>query len=329
MTIHKSIAIVGAGIAGLSCATRLHDAGHSVHVFEKSHGCGGRMSNRRGEQGQWDHGAQYFTARTPLFRAEVSRWQQAGAAAVWKPEIRIFGTHPPAQHNSVIERFVGTPKMTAPARLLAKNLHVQHQTTIKALQRQQQGWQLHSAEHGLLDEIFDAVVIAVPAPQATPLLQPFSAHFSILPTAVTMVGCWAMMLEFSHPTEIPFDAAFVNDGPLRWIARDSSKPGRGVTETWLLHASGEWSEAHIEDSPEAVAATLLPAFYKLGGAEPQSWSAHRWRYAHTEKPLTAGYLWQEALALGLCGDWLNGDKVEGAWWSGQKLADAILQVTGT
>ena len=83
------IAVIGAGLAGLSCAQALLRAGHTVHVFDKARGPSGRMSTRRAEDahGPWqcDHGAQYFTARDPAFRAEVARWQQAGVAAVWMP----------------------------------------------------------------------------------------------------------------------------------------------------------------------------------------------------------------------------------------------------
>ena len=41
------IAIVGAGLAGLTCAQFLAQAGHRVHVFDKSRGPSGRMSTRR------------------------------------------------------------------------------------------------------------------------------------------------------------------------------------------------------------------------------------------------------------------------------------------
>ena len=75
------VAIIGAGIAGLSCATQLARHGCAVSVFDKSRGPAGRMSTRRGEGWQCDHGAQYFTARSPEFRAEVARWQAAGVSA--------------------------------------------------------------------------------------------------------------------------------------------------------------------------------------------------------------------------------------------------------
>ena len=71
-----TVAIIGAGLAGLSCATRLQAQGFEVHVFEKSRGPSGRMSTRNGENWSADHGAQYFTARDPLFIEELKTWVQ-------------------------------------------------------------------------------------------------------------------------------------------------------------------------------------------------------------------------------------------------------------
>ena len=58
-----SVAIIGAGASGLSCAQSLSLAGHTVRLYEKSWRAGGRMSTRLGEDWVADHGAQYFTAR--------------------------------------------------------------------------------------------------------------------------------------------------------------------------------------------------------------------------------------------------------------------------
>ena len=113
------IAIIGSGIAGLSCATMLHRAGLEVSLFDKARSPGGRMSTRRGDDWQCDHGAQYFTARHPEFRAEVARWQQAGVADLWAPRLWRFDGDSREHRASTVERFVGTPAMTAPARYLA------------------------------------------------------------------------------------------------------------------------------------------------------------------------------------------------------------------
>ena len=103
------IAIVGSGLSGLACADQLVAAGHSVRLFDKARGPGGRMSTRRidtaaGQVG-FDHGAQYFTARDPAFRQQVDQWQDSGASARW-----------PAAGP---EAWVGVPIMNAPVKALA------------------------------------------------------------------------------------------------------------------------------------------------------------------------------------------------------------------
>ena len=329
----QTIAVIGAGLAGLSCAQALLQAGHTVHVFDKSRGPSGRMSTRRAEDdnGPWqcDHGAQYFTARDPAFRAEVARWQQAGVAALWDARLASFDGTAWSNPATPLERFVGTPRMTSPAAWLVQHLGepalAQWQTTVQRLDHSEGGWTITSAEHGPHSPRYSAVLLAVPAPQAVPLLAPVSPAGAALAASARMRGSWAVMLRYASPVALPFEGAFINTGPLRWVARDSSKPGRTGQETWLLHASPEWSEAHIEDSAEAVTTALLTAFAALGGPAPLAATAHRWRYADTEPALTQGSWWDAQMRLGLCGDWLHGGKVEGAWLSGRALAQQVLK----
>jgi len=320
------IAVIGAGISGLACATALVEAGLHVQVFEKSRGVSGRMSTRRGEDWQCDHGAQYFTARDPVFRAEVQRWIAAGAAALWEPRMRVYagpGAADWTSHASSVERFVGLPGMTAPGRLLASGLQLHTEVCITGLRRDESLWRLQSAA-GDIDGHFDAVVLALPAPQAQALLGDVAPALAAQAGSVVMRPAWALMLRFDTPLSLPFDAAFVNAGPLRWVARDSSKPGRGAQDVWLLHATPAWSAQHLERAPEQVALALQDAFVTLGGTRAEQWQLHRWRYADSERTLGQPCVWDMALGLGLCGDWLQEDKVEGAWRSGRALAECVL-----
>lgn len=317
--------VVGAGLAGLSCAQGLRAAGFDITVVDKSRGPSGRMSTRRGEDWACDHGAQYFTARSSAFQMDIARWQDAGVAALWTPRLQVRDENGWREGGETISRFVGVPRMTAPARLLADGLKLQTSTTVTALHRVGCSWQVETAEHGRLATGFDGVVLAVPAPQALPLLTPVSPMLAAQAREARMQGCWALMLRFDAALDLPFDAAFINHGPLRWVARDSSKPGRAGPETWSLHASTPWSEAHIEDDAETVASALVEAFIELGGRAPQAWTAHRWRYAITESATADGCAWDALQGLGLCGDWLNGGRVEGAWLSGRALAQRVRQ----
>lgn len=353
------VAVIGAGLAGLSCAQALQAGGLAVAVFDKSRGVSGRMSTRRGEGWQADHGAQYFTAREPAFVEEVERWRAAGVAATWSPRLAVLGGEratsdtgrgPRDGADPRVSRLVGVPRMTSPAQWLADGLarpagglppaHVALNHTVQRLMPQGGGWCLQTAEHGLLPEVFSAVLLAVPAPQAVPLLADVAPELAARAEAARMRGCWSLMLRFEGVVDLPFDAAFVNSGPLRWVARDSSKPSRpGASpgDTWVLHASAEWSEAHIEDTPEQATEALLTAFAHWGGPRPASATAHRWRHADTA-PDTDSEAMPDVLAppawwraagpqgpgLGVCGDWVRAGRVEGAWLSGRALAKGLL-----
>lgn len=328
MQARPPVAIVGAGIAGITCARRLHQAGLPVLVLEKSRGIGGRMSTRRRDDGQWDHGAQYFTARSPEFQDQVREWQQAGVVAPWDARlVRLT-----AQGSAAVPaapRWVGTPTMAAPVRSDARSLHVLTSHTVIRLQRRGPHWELVTREFGTLPEPFSAVLLALPAPQASALLA--TAAPDLLPAcqSVTLRPCWAVLLGFQHDPDLPFEGAFVdNGGPLAWMARNHSKPGRPTTAGWVLHATPEWSAAHLDDPPESVAQHLISAFQALGGQRPDHWQAHRWRYAQADDATgqsapTAH--WHAGLQLGLCGDSFAGGRVEAAWHSGHALAQRFLE----
>jgi renalase len=173
---------------------------------------------------------------------------------------------------------------------------------------------------------FDAVIISTPAPQAAPLLAAAPSLANAAAAAVRMQPCWAVMVAFDTRVTAPFDAAFVSGSPLAWIARDRSKPHRELAETWVLHASGLWSAAHVEDDADAVGPFLLNAFADLVRAplpKPVHLAAHRWRYACAEPPLSRGVLLDATRRIAACGDWCAGNRVEGAYLSGLAAAEAV------
>ena len=128
-----AIAIVGAGLAGLSCAAALQAAGRGVVLFEKSRGPAGRMSTRNGDDWQCDFGAQYFVVRDPSFRDEVQRWTDAGVAQLWQPRLSSFDGRAWKPTRTALARHVGVPAMTAPAHWLARGLEVRSQATVQPL----------------------------------------------------------------------------------------------------------------------------------------------------------------------------------------------------
>lgn len=302
------IGIIGAGLAGLSAADALMAAGHTVTLFDKARGPGGRMSTRRTDTSAgvafFDHGAQYFTARDPGFAAEVARWAACGTAAPW-----------PAAGDGA---WVGTPGMNAIIKRLAADHTVRWNCRIESIVRKDVRWQLTHAE-GV--ETADAVIVAVPAEQVGDLVRSHQAEWADLAVATRSQPCWTVMAAFDAPVDFAADC-LRTEGPIGWAARNSAKPGRTGPESWVVQGSPGWSAEHLEDDGEAVIALLLAELSSaIGGSLPGilAVQAHRWRYAMSGAAGKTA-VWDGTLRLGLCGDWLVGPRIENAWVSGRALA---------
>lgn len=321
------IAIIGTGIAGLSAARALRDAGHVVQLFDKSRGSGGRMSSKRSDAGSLDMGAQYFTARDRRFVNEVQRWQNNGWAEQWKPQLYNFkaGQLTPSPDEQI--RWVGTPRMSAITRALLDDLPVEFGCRITEVFQGKQHWNLLDADGGNRGP-FSHVVIATPAPQATALLATAPKLASVA-AGVKMDPTWAIALAFDKPLDTPMEGCFVQDSPLDWLARNRSKPGRDSTlDTWVLHATSAWSRAHLDLPKEAVIEHLHGAFAELlhsAMPAPSFSLAHRWLYARPSSAHEFGVLADADLGLYVCGDWCLSGRVEGAWLSGQEAARCLIE----
>lgn len=311
--------VIGGGMAGLSCARALDHAGYAVTVLDKGRGPGGRMATRRlgaaGGEITFDLGTPAFEARSPAFLAELRQWASDGHAAPW-----------PA---AGADRWVGVPAMNAPLKAMADRLDVRWSTRASQVAPGADGWQVRT-EAG---DVFKAgtVVVALPADQAADLLEPVEAgvakEMAARARACRSRPCWTVLLAFAGPLPIMDDwlAADAAD-PLGVAVRNSAKPDRSGPETWVLHAGADWSARHLEEPADRIEDALITALSeRLAAPLPAilARGAHRWRYA-TPVGGGTGPVWDPALRLGLCGDWLAGPGVEGAWLSAQDLAGRIL-----
>ncbi len=324
MTMHD-VAVVGAGWAGLTAARSLRDEGLDVVVLEKSRGPGGRSATRRQDGFAFDHGAQYFTARDPAFSRQVEVWREAGLVAAWQPRLRVVGSRPDDAGSRPAERLVALPGMNGVAGALADGLDCRFGWAVEAIGFDGH-WTLGNGEGETLSA--RKLVLTPPPRQSAALLGENHPLFATL-DAVVMTPCLALMVGFDEPLAVDFDAAFINRGPLSWLARNSSKPGR-QGEAWVAHASADWSRRHLDCDPETIAGKLLPEVLGLlpegGGREPALVHAHRWRYAMAPEPLERSVLISEDDGAVLAGDWCAGNRIEGAWRSGRAAADSLKKL---
>lgn len=323
-----TVAVVGAGVAGAAAARALVDAGHVVTLFDRGRVAGGRLSTRAEGPLRFDHGAPFFTVRDERFARWARGWWQERALGQWRGVIE-GETRGDA---SDLVKLLGTPSMDVVVKRLLLGLDARFGVDVKGLTRDGSRWRLLDAQGHSLGE-YEVAVVATPAPRAAELIDPSSYELASRVREVVMAPCWAVLVHFNEGVGLEWDGLRNHVGPLAWLARNSSKPERPVLggESWVLHASAEWSRAHLEDAPEEVSAALMDAFWATTGARaqvPLFVTAKRWRYAVTEKALGENCLWDAATQLAVCGDWCLGARVEDAFLSGTAAAARINAIAG-
>lgn len=302
------VAVVGAGIAGLACADRLVESGLEVTLFDKGKRPGGRASTLVLDQGSWDFGAQFFTARSPRFAAQVVRWTADGLVAEW----------PPAGEDAL----VGIPSMASILAGQSARHDVRFGAQIRAIGRVGSQW--HLIGSGMTEGPFDGVVIAVPAEQAATLIGLHDLNMAKEAATVRSVPSWTLMVAFAERLAGVPDVLRPT-GPIAWAARNNSKPQRPAAECWVIQAEGDWSARHLERDASEMADELLSAFATAAGIPlpaPTFLKAHRWRFA-LPRGGQGVPIWNDMLRLGACGDWCTAPRVEAAWLSGHDLANRI------
>ena len=237
------IAVIGAGLAGLVVATRLQQE-HDVVVFDKSRGTGGRMATRYAGDYEFDHGAQFFTARTTEFQAFLEPLVERGVVANWRARFaEIDGTTLSScrEWNDDYPHYVGAPRMNLVGKTLASDLDVHLGVTVSKLKCGADGWQLTDLAGNYLGD-FDWVVLAMPAAQ-TAALAPVESELQQQSMEAEMQACFTLMLGFESPLDLDWQAALIQNSDINWISVNSSKPGRSALFTLVIQSTSEFVES--------------------------------------------------------------------------------------
>lgn len=320
------VAVVGAGLAGLTAAGRLERAGRRVVVLDKGRSVGGRLATRRLGGATIDHGAQFMTVRSEAFREEVDRWVSAGVAHEW---CRGFDDAPD-----------GHPRYAAPGGFnqLGKHLaaplgDVRVGIQVSSVAPSGDGWLL-TWEGG--EVTAGSVLLTPPVPQSLALLD--AGGCALRPAvasdlrAITYDPTIALLLALDRPPVVPPPGARKpDDGPFDIVVDNVAKGASGVPAL-TLHLRPDVSAARFDETDAVLLDDLVAeAAGWLGGAVVLEAAVKRWRYA------TPVRTWPEPTCVAvdgaggpvlLAGDAFAGPRIEGAWLSGVAAARAIAGRTG-
>lgn len=319
----KNIAIIGAGLSGLTAAHALKDAAN-VTLFDKSRGVGGRMSTRYAGDYEFDHGAQFFTARDPRFQEAVLNGVEQGLVAPWQGRA-LYQKETQRVADTGGDRFVAVPRMNSWSKAMAEGLNISLGSRVSKLSEADGQWTLHFKD-GQSEGNFDHVISAVPSVQAIDLLPDnFSGMEQI--KATKMDACFALMIGFDGEHDFGWDSLRVNNDVNAWLAVNSDKPGRNKAHTTIMvHSAAEWSNTHAEADRDWVQAQMESSASRLCGLDVSKAPhrvLHRWLYSSVSASPLQSALYDPALGLAACGDWCLGGRVEGAYLSGLAAAEII------
>ena len=332
------VAVIGSGLTGSACAASLQRSGAQVTLFEKAPTVGGRTATRhagwidaRGAKQSvtfYDN-AQYFESASRRCKPAIARAMAANGIRSWHPRVYAvwpFGVGqcivPPAEISSLCTHLIG-----------GAAVHLNR--TVRRLQRAADGSWYVVSDGSPLAGPFHSVVVALPPAQAAVLLAGHQDKWADMVLAKHIAPLWTL-IAITDDVDWPWDAAQPERGPLAWVQRNDRLPESKMPfglAVWTAHATAEWSLAHSEDDPQAVAGELQKALRAQLPKSGRGNQAIQWHYtnAYSERSSKSSdnrvganeVWWDESLSLGVCGNSLMDGGVAEAWSSGDELAGCM------
>jgi renalase len=350
MTEILDVAVIGAGVSGLVCASLLRLAGYSVAVIEKSRGVGGRLATRRISETIADHGARYLEPKGELLQGLIHELSHhriiqpwTDTTYLWNPKTSNLS---PATSNNWTIYYAAPQGMNSIGKFLAGGLDIfKSRRLIGMTPSPEKTWDLTLEVAGNPEPATEhlqakAVILAIPAPQAVPLIEPnkffFPIDFFSNLCSVEYDACLSVMAGYqaNHSSDLNQRATvwrsvkFPENYDLAWAGWDSSKRSLSKKPLFVFHSSAEYAQKYLDEADLQPAATHL---LNLASQSLMTWlntpewvQIHRWRYAFVRQPITQLFLSSSAIApVVCCGDWCAGGQIEAALKSGIAAAGEI------
>ena len=310
------VAIIGAGLAGLIAGRELVRGGADVIVFDKGRSPGGRLATRRIGGATLDHGAQFFTVRSPAFAAQVAEWQERGLVHVWNQGFDGADGHP---------RYVATNGMSSLAKDLAANLDVHCSTMAFAIRDEPDANSVTVVIDDGTTHTVDAVIVTCPVPQAFALMIDGAIELDETLFRTDYDRTVGLLVRLDGPAAIPVSGGIQDaDESFSFIGDNASK-GVSAEPAVTFHANPTWSEAHWDDEDHTLVDQLIAAAQPwLGNASILEHSLKKWRLA-TPRSIWPDPCWTTSNGrVVVAGDAFAGPKIEGAHNSGLAAAHTLL-----
>lgn len=318
-----NITIIGGGLSGIFAAKTLVEKGDTPIIIEKSKSVGGRMATRRIDEGHADHGAQFFTVRSPELQNLTEEWLENQWIKHW------FGKDYP--------RYTGVNGMTPFVKKLAQDLPVHLEEHVDRIDIIEKGLTL-STNIGK-EYASDAVIVTAPVPQSLELLQkshiPLSNQDNVALIESNFRPCFVGLFSLNKPVSVG-EHGIISEHLPRGVDKIVANDQKGISTPPILsvYMNGEWSADHFEQKDEEVVAQILTTIspHVIQTDNVATSQVKRWRYAEATHVYRRPFLKLDDYPIFIAGDSFltKGDtsgrtRVESAILSGIRVGEAVHQ----
>lgn len=318
-----SVAVIGAGVAGLATARELRKRGVQSVLFERDPQPGGRVATESIGKFVFDVGAQSVVPHeSELSRVLLDELDSSDLLIVQPPvfvheHLRV--TAGDLKRNAA-PRYTYRQGLAELPRLLADGLDIRLGANITEIGRV-------DGRFVVAGEVFDSVVTTVPVPQASILLWGLGVHKAIAQSKYR--SCLSVLLGFElDPPTDRYHALVTEEEshPLLWLGLESVKaPNRSAPGTTALVAqlnpsfsrtAWEWDDARIVAEATGYVTTL----YGTSWTHPVVSSVKRWKYSQPESIVLFDSVNHRNEQVVVAGDGVTGGRIEYAFASGLRAA---------
>ncbi len=339
------IGIIGAGISGLTAGRKLAQAGHDVTVIEKSRGYGGRLATRytgKDNTVKLDHGLSWFHAESPGFKKFTAELIDKGLVKLWGEKFfyysegKLYRKDPTGEGKA---RYTAPAGMNSIGKYMARWVDVKLETKAGGLtylgggKKKKRSWMINLTGADTFEA--DAVIIALPAPQAYGILLTASDETDTLKIIrhideVDYHPVYSLMAGYAGKELPEWEGIICNDPNLSFISNEALKRDGKQECSFVIHSTPGFAKSHREADPEFVAKELLASAGRVIGAwavAPDWTQVHFWRYSRAKNPMSQSFMELDNPdgPLALVGDYFGGNTVDNAYCSGLTLANHWIE----
>jgi len=317
--------VIGAGISGATIANLLSKK-HSVDLYDKGRGPGGRASYKRikGKIG-FDHGTQYFSPKSKNFKNFIKSLIKKKVLKIWRGN-HVF-LNQKIKENKKHIKIIGKNGNNDICKYLLKKIKCNYQREVKKIYYKDKYWFL-IFNNGTIKS-YRNIIITCPFPQLKSLLKVHVGN-NFIKKNLKMDANITVMIAIKRNKDSPSSYLF-NDPILGWAGNENSKKRfKSRYELWTLQSTFNWANKKInfnKKNSKKNSKVLIDKFFKLSKIKKTKLFYiinHGWKYSSNSKKFRIKSYWNPTKKIGICADWFIGPRLESGWISAHDLFKKII-----